>query len=97
MANVIERAVVLEESDIIRVENVVLQNSPVRSIQGTPPTSKGSKGSMKDQEKIAILKALEDSLWVQKNAAKLLEISPRSLNYKIRKFGITHSRWRRNS
>jgi len=35
-------------------------------------------------------------LWVQKNAANKLGISPRALNYKINKLGITHPHWRRN-
>jgi transcriptional regulator with GAF, ATPase, and Fis domain len=43
-----------------------------------------------------ILEALEKSLWIQKDAAKLLGISPRALIYKIKKFGITHPRWRKN-
>ncbi len=47
-------------------------------------------------EKETIIRALEMCLWIQKDAAKMLGISPRSLNYKIRKFGITHPRWRKN-
>ena len=47
-------------------------------------------------EKEFILKALQDSLWIQKDAADRLGISPRALNYKIKKFGITHPRWRKN-
>jgi len=39
---------------------------------------------------------LEESLWVQKEAAELLGITPRALNYKIKKFGISHPRWRKN-
>ena len=53
--------------------------------------------SIKEQEKEIIIKALEESLWVQKAAAKLLGASPRALNYKIKKFGIRHPRWRKNN
>jgi len=35
-----------------------------------------------------ILSALEDSLWIQKDAARLLGISPRALNYRVKKLGI---------
>ncbi len=35
-----------------------------------------------------IVQALERTGWVQKNAAKLLGISPRVINYKIRKHQI---------
>jgi len=96
LANVIERAVILEESDIIRTESVVLPDSQIRITQGAPRKTDRPKRSIKDQEKRAVLKALEESLWVQKDAAKLLDISPRALNYKIGKFGITHPRWRKN-
>jgi transcriptional regulator with GAF, ATPase, and Fis domain len=40
--------------------------------------------------------ALEDNLWIQKDAARQLGISPRALNYRIKKLGITHARWRKN-
>ena len=49
-----------------------------------------------DQEKDLILRVLEESLWVQKYAAQKLGITPRALNYKVRKLGITHPHWRRN-
>jgi len=43
-----------------------------------------------------ISNALEDNLWIQKDAAHQLGITPRALNYRINKLGITHSRWRKN-
>jgi transcriptional regulator with GAF, ATPase, and Fis domain len=49
-----------------------------------------------DQEKLMISKALEENLWIQKDAARQLGITPRALNYRIKKLGITHSRWRKN-
>ena len=48
------------------------------------------------QEKELILQALEECLWVQKNAAEKLGVSPRALNYKVKKFGITHPNWRKH-
>jgi transcriptional regulator with GAF, ATPase, and Fis domain len=44
--------------------------------------------SLEDSERKAILRALEQSGWVQKDAAELLGISRRALHYKIRKFRI---------
>ncbi len=32
--------------------------------------------------------------WVQKEAARLLGLSTRVLNYKIKQFGITHPGWK---
>ncbi|MFX1555370.1 MAG: helix-turn-helix domain-containing protein [Promethearchaeota archaeon] len=41
-----------------------------------------------------ILNALEKTNWVQKDAAVLLGISKRVMNYKIKKHGIRNQRWR---
>jgi len=41
----------------------------------------------------AILEALAQTNWVQRDAAQLLGVSPRVLNYKIKIYGITHSSW----
>jgi len=35
------------------------------------------------------------SNWVQKDAAELLGVSRRVLNYKVKIHNITHERWRR--
>jgi transcriptional regulator with GAF, ATPase, and Fis domain len=53
------------------------------------------KLSAADEKKL-IAKALADNLWIQKDAARQLDISPRALNYRIKKLGITHARWRKN-
>jgi transcriptional regulator with GAF, ATPase, and Fis domain len=56
-----------------------------------------SQQKLSQIEKQAIVSALENSLWIQNLAAAKLGISPRVLNYKIRKFSITHPRWRKNT
>ncbi len=48
-------------------------------------------------EKEAILRSLELRNWVQKDAAQLLGISPRALNYKINYHSITHPTWKKNT
>lgn len=48
-------------------------------------------------ERIAILKALKKAHWKQKDAAKLLGISFRALNYKISELGLKHPSWRKNT
>lgn len=47
-------------------------------------------------EKELILQALTMSGWVQKEAAGLLGLSTRVLNYKIKQFEITHPTWKHN-
>ncbi len=103
LANTIERAVILEESGLIKAENLSLPTHHFRDIPHTTPVAEQQEieislqsDSLVDQERELILRILEECLWVQKNAANKLGISPRALNYKIKKFGITHPHWRRN-
>jgi transcriptional regulator with GAF, ATPase, and Fis domain len=52
--------------------------------------------ALREIERQAILQALERVSFVQKDAARLLRVSRRKLNYRIRRLGITHPSWRRN-
>ena len=105
LANTIERAVILEDDSLIHSHNLSLPASKrpeaARVEDFTVPLvgmdrSPGQGASLAGQEEELILKTLDDCLWVQKNAAEKLGVSPRALNYKIRKLGITHPHWRRN-
>lgn len=105
LANTIERAVILEDRRKIHDENISLpevragHKGDIRAaMHVAPEISNGSLSSetLAIQEKEFILNALDDCLWVQKAAAEKLGVSPRALNYKIRKFGITHTSWRKN-
>lgn len=91
LANTIERAVILEDSDSIQSESIQIPDfhQPTHQFRRTSEP-------LETQEKELILRALEENLWVQKNAAKQLGISPRALNYKVSKFSITHPNWRKN-
>ena len=96
LANTIERAVILEEGHAIQEENVFLPK-PIELPKAEPTLDTlHTTQPLQAHEKEVVLKALEESLWIQKDAADRLGISPRALNYKIRKFGITHPRWRKN-
>ncbi len=107
LANTIERAVILAEGKKITADNLLLPGSRLEDRQigigGNTAAAERVDRQLEDndislagQEKDLILRVLEESLWVQKNAAAKLGISPRALNYKIRKLGITHPHWRRN-
>ncbi len=98
LANTIERSVILEDSDIVREYNLSLPKTGRFAGNKTVRGKNRSEAvdSLADQEKNSILIVLEECSWVQKKAAKKLGISPRVLNYKIGKLGITHPRWRRN-
>lgn len=43
-----------------------------------------------------ILDALERNNWNQKEAAEYLNLTPRQVNYHVKRFGIKHSSWRNN-
>ncbi|MGD9139371.1 MAG: sigma-54 dependent transcriptional regulator [Desulfobacterales bacterium] len=93
LSNVIERAILLEDDRVIRQENISL---PDHGDSAPPSHSSVGLKLSEDQEKLMISKALEENLWIQKDAARQLGITPRALNYRIKKLGITHSRWRKN-
>jgi DNA-binding NtrC family response regulator len=93
MSNTIERALLLEEDSVIRVSSVSL---PVGRDVSPPPGPAQSLRLSETQEKDLIFQALENNLWIQKDAAKALAITPRALNYRIQKLKITHPRWRKN-
>jgi len=94
LANTIERATILEETDIIQESSISMPEPMGRA--DTQSVSASQPESLEMGEKELILKALEENLWIQKDAAKDLGVSPRTLNYKIKKFGISHPRWRKH-
>ena len=69
------------------------QNNPAAEA-AIPAAMPAPAESLLEREREIILHTLEDCLWIQKDAARRLGITPRALNYKIKKYGITHSRWR---
>mgnify|MGYP006290961751 CR=1 FL=1 len=93
LQNVIERALILEESERITPENLTLVE-PKLPWENKRAEEQGS--SLSGYEKKRILQALDSHSWIQKEAAKELGISPRALNYKIKKYGISHPRWRKH-
>jgi DNA-binding NtrC family response regulator len=93
LSNTIERAILMEDDTVIHPESIALPKSYDLSPPNTDPVV--LKLSV-DKEKELISHALEDNLWIQKDAARQLGITPRALNYRIKKLGITHSRWRKN-
>ena len=93
LSNTLERAILLEDQMVIRQSSVSMPEIEDLTPPRIQPT--GLKLS-ENEEKEVIARALEDNLWIQKDAALHLGISPRALNYRIKKLGITHARWRKN-
>ena len=98
LENAIERAVLLAEGDVIVKADLRL-GEPSQPVNGSnvvsavkiPPTGI----ALEEIERQAVLEALTMSNWVQKDAAELLSITPRVMNYKIKTLGIEIPRQRR--
>jgi len=98
LENTIERAMLLAEGRAIAADDLRLGETP------TPGTSREHAPVVRipptgipldDVERFALIEALKMSNWVQKDAAELLSISPRVMNYKIKTLGIEFPRGRR--
>lgn len=96
LSNVIERALLIEEDKWIHPASVSLPELSRTPHHSVPNEFPRDLKELNEHEKKMVLEALEKSLWVQKDAAAMLGISPRALNYKIQKYGLKHSRWRKN-
>jgi two-component system response regulator HydG len=97
LANAIERAMLLATGRLIRRRDIVLPASRPRGPSGEWRPALPPEGwTLADVERALVLECLRRSDFVQKDACRLLGVSPRKLNYMIRRMGITHPSWRRN-
>ena len=94
LRNVIERAVLLADGERIEVADVDVADAPGPEDCEAAAPSRGL--SMRDAERSLVLSALARAGFVQKDAAQLLGVSRRKLNYMVQRMGITHPSWRRN-
>jgi DNA-binding NtrC family response regulator len=99
LENTTERAALLCEGRLIEAEDLRLGEAPSTADGGNsasvvklPPTGI----ALEEIERQALIEALKMSNWVQKDAAELLSISPRVMNYKIKVLGIDFPRGRRS-
>lgn len=91
LENAIERAALLAEASVITSSDLRLGDFGLtggskdsQSVVKIPPTGI----ALEDIERQAITEALKMANWVQKDAAELLQISPRVMNYKIKTLNI---------
>jgi Nif-specific regulatory protein len=98
LENAIERAALLAEAQMITSADLRLGDfapgmggsKDSQSVVKIPPTGI----ALEDIERQAITEALKMANWVQKDAAELLQISPRVMNYKIKTLNIEMPRRR---
>jgi DNA-binding NtrC family response regulator len=97
LENTMERAVLLSEGDMITSEDLNLFFAHESTLGEEERLKLPNAGiRLEDAERELILQALERCGWVQKDAARLLGVSSRALNYKIKRFGFTHPSWKQN-
>ncbi len=95
LRNVMERAALLAVGGQVAEADVGLQQlgrELARWRPGLPPEGL----PLAEIERAVLLEALERTGFIQKDAASLLGVSRRKLNYMIQRMGITHSSWRIN-
>lgn len=105
LKNLVERAVLVsEESEEIKPKDLSMAGKDYFAAGGKDRRRSNDGDlisldtlNLEVIEKEAILRALELRNWVQKDAAQLLGISPRALNYKINYHNITHPTWKKNT
>lgn len=85
LKNALEAGVVLCKDGRLRVEDMRMAGLPEVE---TESLAEGSSFSLEESERQAIIRALEQTGGVQKNAADLLGISRRAIHYKIKKYAI---------
>ena len=95
LRNAIERAMILEEGQLITPESLPLsvgaRTGPVEPVPATPPQPAQDAAplpSLEEAERRLILKALERTNWNQTRAAQLLKITRDTLRYKMKKYKL---------
>ena len=94
LSNTIERAIFLTDGPTIDAVHISLPKIGSPPAEPAPP--KQHLRLSAEEERQLIYSALQKNLWIQKDAAAELGLTPRALNYRIKKLGITHTRWRKN-
>src|SRR5438132_548052 len=98
LENAIERAALLTEGPLLSASDLRLGelSTSAPAADGSPVVKIPPTGiALEEIERQALIEALKMSNWVQKDAAELLAISPRVMNYKIKTLGIEYPRGRR--
>ena len=87
LKNALEGGVVLCRDGTLRSSELNLPGLP--ELRPKAAAASGSEAfSLDESERNAIIRALQQAGWVQKDAAGLLGISRRAIHYKIKKYGI---------
>lgn len=89
LKNALEAGVVLCNDGILTPEDLQLEHEMYERSEQSP--SEPDSFSLESSEKEAIIRALRETNGIQKSAAELLNISRRSIHYKLKKYNILPS------
>jgi two-component system response regulator HydG len=92
LENVIERAIVLCDDDRIGREDLPFEGPGRHAEVGLPPGFPPLRLVVEDVERQLIARALAAASGIKTEAARLLEIKPSVLYYKLEKYGLTDPR-----
>jgi two-component system response regulator HydG len=97
LRNAIERCVLMTDSEFIDASQMAVSDSMGAAVGSGFKLDFPPEGlSLDRMERELVVAALERAGYVQKDAAKLLHVTRRKLNYMIGRMGLTHPSWRRN-
>jgi transcriptional regulator with GAF, ATPase, and Fis domain len=97
LENTIERAVLLCEGDILHAHDLQRSSAPGSADPENWRIELPPGGlSLQTVERALVVAALERADFVQKDAAALIGVSKRKLNYMIERMGLVHPGWRKN-
>jgi DNA-binding NtrC family response regulator len=89
LKNALETGIILCEDNQILPEDLQLDNEPIAMSK-----SGDSNFSIEQSEKEAIIRALKQTKGVKKDAAELLGISRRAIQYKSKKYDLDSSHFK---
>jgi DNA-binding NtrC family response regulator len=95
LRNVIEAAVVMARNDRLTQDDLIMTGFQRPASQNPQGAALSQSTVLRDHERQLIVEALRKCNWVQKDAAEILGISGRVINYKIKKLGISIPKRRR--
>jgi DNA-binding NtrC family response regulator len=89
LENIVERAVVLAEDDVIHIDDLPDEIRHRKYRYSSQVTSPEKALTISDIEKETISRTLHQCSWNQSKAARLLGISRDQLRYRLKKYEIT--------
>jgi Nif-specific regulatory protein len=95
LQNCIERAVLVSDEDVIRIHHLPPHLQNIGSGEDGRRNIRSLSGAVANFEKEMIIEALADTGGNQTRAAKLLDTSLRIINYKINKYNIDVSQFKK--